>query len=109
MLLAPEGPGPHPAVIMLSGAECATHDRLIHRLFANQFVERGFAMLIYDKRGCGESGGDHDAAELPDLVADARAAVRFLRGRSDIRGDAIGLKGATSGVIQPLWLSIWTR
>ena len=102
VLLKPEGEGPHPAVIFLSGAECGTKDRLVNRVFANAFVPRGFALLSYDKRGCGESGGDHDAAELPDLAADAAAAVRLLRGRSDIRGDAIGmLGGSQSGWFTP--------
>ena len=102
LLLKPETEGPHPAVIYLSGAECGTKDRLVNRVFANHFVPRGFAMLTYDKRGCGESGGDHDAAELPDLAADARAAVRLLRGRSDTRGDAIGLLGGSqSGWFTP--------
>ena len=101
-LLQPQGEGPFPVIVALSGAECATHDGLIYRLFANHFLPRGFAMLIYDKRGCGESGGDHDAAELPDLVADARAAVRYLRGRADMRADGIGLMGASqSGWITP--------
>ena len=102
VLLTPEGAAPHPAILMLSGAECATHDRLINRLFANHFVRRGFAVLLYDKRGCGESGGDHGAAELPDLAADARSAMRFLRGRPEIRGDAIGLMGTSqSGWFTP--------
>ena len=101
-LVLPEGDGPHPAIVLLSGAEPAERDRLIYRLFANVFVPRGFAVLSYDKRGCGESGGDADTAELPDLAADARAAVRFLRDRREIRDDAIGLIGASqSGWFTP--------
>ena len=102
VLLEPEGGGQHPAILKLSGAECGTKGRLVNRIFANHFVPRGFALLVYDKRGCGESAGDHAAAELPDLAADARAAVRLLRGRSDTRGDAIGVMGGSqSGWFTP--------
>ena len=101
-LVLPEGEGPHPAIVLLSGAEPAKRDGLIYRLFANVFVPRGFAVLSYDKRGCGESGGDVETTELPDLAADARAAVRYLRGRPDIRSGAIGLIGASqSGWFTP--------
>jgi dienelactone hydrolase len=57
------------------------------------------AVLRYDDRGVGASGGDFQAAGLSDLLADVRAAVRYLRGRSDIDGSRIGLVGHSEGAI----------
>ncbi len=52
---------PAPAVVLLHGAEAATRN-FASRMHANIFLKRGIAVLLYDKRGAGKSGGDHDSA-----------------------------------------------
>jgi dienelactone hydrolase len=47
--VAPEGPGPFPAVVLLAGSGPETRSDL--RPIATQLVARGWAALIYDKRG----------------------------------------------------------
>lgn len=56
-----------------------------------------------DDRGAGGSGGDANAATAEDTAADARAALRFLRARSDIDPGSVGLIGHSyGGVIAPM-------
>lgn len=94
-LLLPATPGPHPALVMIHGSGGATRDVL--RPFADHFARNGVAVLITDKRGVGASTGDAARATFDDLADDALAGVAYLRGRGDIRADAIGLHGISLG------------
>lgn len=91
-----------PGIILLHGAEKATRNRLVYKLTANVFLERGFAVLVYDKRGAGESGGDHDTSTYAQLVEDAIAAVALLRRHPRIDAGRIGILGISeSGWLTP--------
>ena len=85
-LIAPGGQGRHPAVVMLQGSGRATREQ--YREQAEFLAEHGIAALIYDKRHPYDYG---------DLVTDARAAVTLLRGRAEVKPDAIGLWGFSEG------------
>lgn len=91
-----------PAIVLLHGAEKATRKRLVYKLTANVFTERGFAVLVYDKRGAGESEGDHDSSTYAQLVEDAIAAVQFLRRHPRVDSDRVGILGISeSGWLTP--------
>ena len=67
-LSLPEGEGPHPAIVLLHGSGPLT--RYSFGPYPHFFSSLGFAVLIYDKRGTGESTGlrldapfGHDAVE----------------------------------------------
>ncbi len=64
---------------------------------ADALVRRGFAVLIMDSRGEGDSQGDFDTATFEVLAEDATAAIKFLRGRSDVMSDAVGIWGLSQG------------
>jgi pimeloyl-ACP methyl ester carboxylesterase len=96
-VLVPIGKGPFPAVVMLHGAMPTTFDEPAFRIHANAFVRAGFTVLLYDKRGSGKSGGEHNQAHLDDLPADAIAGVQFLRQRADIDPRKNGLMGRSEG------------
>lgn len=93
-LLLPRRQGPHPAIILVHGDGPETREGYRH--LAGRFAEHGIAALIYDKRGCGESGGRWPA-RFSELGADAVAGIQFLRGRADIDGTKIGLWGGSQG------------
>lgn len=100
-LISPTTPGPHPAVILVhaSGAE----DREYMLPFARFLIRRGMAVLGYDKRGVGGSTGDWNTASFEDLAGDAVAAFEYLKTRSDITRDQIGMLGwSQAGWIMPL-------
>ncbi len=71
----------------------------IFRSIADALPRRGIAVLRYDDRGVGGSGGDLNTAGLSDLVADVEAAVRYLRSRDEIDGARIALVGHSEGAI----------
>lgn len=94
-LVTPATPAPHPVVIWIHGRGKSARGGV--RGFARIFAERGVASLIYDKRGVGESGGDHDAANLHDHAADVLAMIDYLATRKEIDRTRIGLRGNSAG------------
>jgi dienelactone hydrolase len=99
-LISPTSKGPHPALILVhaSGAE----DREYLLPFARFLIRRGMAILGYDKRGVGGSTGDWNKASFDDLAGDVVAAFEYLKTRSDIRRDQIGMLGwSQAGWVMP--------
>ncbi len=97
VLVRPFGRGPFPAVVMVHGSGPATHAEMGSRIYANAFLRKGLAVLVYDKRGSGKSTGDLRLATYGDLVGDVVAAVRFLGVQNDVLHDKIGLFGRSEG------------
>ncbi|MGH7570661.1 MAG: alpha/beta hydrolase family protein [Gemmatimonadota bacterium] len=100
-LILPSDTGPFPVVVFLhgSGPEARWPSRFLARRLANE----GFAALIWDKRGVGDSGGDWQAASFEDQAQDVAAAVAFLRSRPEIDPERVGIHGhSQGGTIAPL-------
>jgi dienelactone hydrolase len=95
--IKPEGPGPHPAVVLLHGAGPLTGDSLPVRIPINAFLRSGVSVLTYDKRGVGESGGRFERNAYQDFINDGISAVNYLKSRSDVDAGAIGLMGSSEG------------
>jgi pimeloyl-ACP methyl ester carboxylesterase len=95
--LKPEGNGQFPGVVIIHGAGHATLGEPAFRVHANAFVQGGFAVLLYDKRGSGRSTGDLDTSDFDDLAADLAAGVQYLRTRTDIISSKIGVLGRSEG------------
>lgn len=102
VLVKPSEEGRFPAVVILHGSGPESLDDPAYKITANTLVRSGFAVLLYDKRGVGKSGGDFEDALYRDFIADAIAAVSYLRTRYDIDADRIGLFGnSESGWFTP--------
>ncbi|MGQ3057299.1 MAG: alpha/beta hydrolase family protein [Nevskia sp.] len=99
---------PLPAVVLIHGSGPNDRDETMYghkpfRLLSAWLTEAGYAVLRYDKRGVGESGGTAQGATIVDFAADAEAAFDFLRSRPDIDGHRIGLLGhSEGGMVAPL-------
>jgi uncharacterized protein len=93
-LVMPQGAGPHPAVVLVhgSGAESAVDYYFEPYLYAAS----GFATLVFDKRGTGESQGAY-TQNFRVLAADVLAGIKWLREQPDIDGDRIHLAGFSQG------------
>ena len=99
-----------PAVITITGSGSQDRDEFIpfaggvriFRQVADTLGRRGIAVLRLDDRGVGGSGGDIDGTSA-DFADDIRAAVAFLRARSDIDPARIALVGhSEGGAIAPM-------
>ncbi|ADK99324.1 alpha/beta hydrolase family protein [Brevundimonas subvibrioides] len=101
-LTLPEGTGPFPAVVLLTGSGAQDRDETIldHKPFAvwaDALTRRGIAVLRYDDRGVGGSGGGGPNETTGDFATDAQAAIAFLRTRPEIDPARIGLMGHSEG------------
>jgi pimeloyl-ACP methyl ester carboxylesterase len=107
-LTLPQGPGPFPVAILLSGSGPHDRDETIegHRSFlvlADHLTRKGIAVLRFDKRGIGKSTGSYDSATIQDFAADAQSAVAYLKTRKDMDPKRIGLIGhSEGGLIAPI-------
>lgn len=102
-LTLPPTPGPHRAVVLISGSGANDRDETLlpladfkpFALIADHLTRQGVAVLRYDDRGVGHSTGDHESATSADFADDAEAAVTYLGGRADI--GPVGLLGHSEG------------
>jgi pimeloyl-ACP methyl ester carboxylesterase len=93
---------PLPAVILIAGSGQTDRDETIFNIpifgqLANTFADAGFAVLRYDKRGVGQSGGRPEAATLADFAEDAKAAIKLMSDRKDIDRKRIAVVGHSEG------------
>jgi pimeloyl-ACP methyl ester carboxylesterase len=96
VFVKPDTLGPHPVIIMLQGSGTRqTHNKWHYSIHGNVFLREGIAVLAYDKRGQGQSGGDHPTATFDDWVSDGIAAIEYLRSRPDVDPNQIGLFGVS--------------
>jgi len=98
MLHSPDGAGPHPCVMLCHGF--TGHRIEAHFLFvklARQFARSGLAALRFDFAGSGESDGEFADMTLSGEVADAEAALEFVRRHPAVAADRVGVAGLSLG------------
>jgi pimeloyl-ACP methyl ester carboxylesterase len=100
-LTVPAGPGPFPAVVLLSDAGAQDRNGTVNEFgpqgwLADYLTRRGIAVLRFDDRGTGQSTGNAEAT-MADQVTDAQAALSFLRTRSELIPTRLGLIGHGEG------------
>jgi uncharacterized protein len=92
LLYLPDGPGPHPAVV-LGGGWCYVKE-LVQPMYANVFARNGLAALIFDYRYMGGSSGEPRQHIDPwQQIEDYRNAISYMESRDDVAGDRIGAWG----------------
>ncbi|GAB3575249.1 alpha/beta fold hydrolase [Hymenobacter daeguensis] len=101
-LTVPAGTGPFPAVLLVSDVDSQDRDGTIddfHMLgaLADYLTRRGIAVLRYDDRGVGQSGGNSATTTTAMRVSDVQAAMNFLRARLEININRIGVIGHGEG------------
>lgn len=98
----PEGEGPFPAVVFGQGSGNITANNRITVAHTKKLLELGFAVMRYDKRGTGESGGElsglstaNSTVLIPQLADDMKAVLLQLLQMPEIDKDRVGLFGAS--------------
>lgn len=104
-LTLPEGDGPHPAVVLITGSGTQNRDEELmgHRPFlvlADRLTRAGYAVLRYDDRGYGAS--PEEASRLQHttthhLMLDALGAFDLLAEHPAINTSKIALAGHSEG------------
>ncbi len=106
-LTLPQGPGPFPAAVLISGSGPQDRNETLfgHRPFlvlADALTRRGIAVLRFDDRDFGKPQEVFKATSA-ELSEDAAAAIDFLKTRAEIDPEKIGLIGhSEGGMIAPM-------
>lgn len=69
--------------------------RRAYDLWTNFFVSRGWAVVVFDKRGSGKSSGDWHDANFVTLADDVRKVLSWTRDQGELARLKIGLWGAS--------------
>ena len=107
-LTLPDAPAKHPAVVLLQGSGPLNRDEEVFgmkpfAIIADSFARNGIAVLRYDSRGVGNSGGVAFQYTLSDVAEDALAAVDYLKTRCEVDSAQIGLCGhSQGGIVAPM-------
>lgn len=104
-LTLPASDAPVAGVVLVSGSGAQDRDGsnpalpgyAPSRWLADHLTRAGYAVLRYDERGVGASGGDHETATTADLADDAVAALRTLAARPEVDASRVGVVGHSEG------------
>ena len=91
--LPDEAPSPWPGIVQGPGWLGLRDARLYHP-YHEALLAAGFAVLVFDYRGFGDSEGSAEYLDPMGQVADIRSAVTYLAGREDVDARRIGLFGS---------------
>ena len=91
-----------PAVILVGGSGPTDRDETVAGIpifghLARDLVAAGFAVVRYDKRGVGQSGGRAESATIADYAEDARVVLLWLEKQKGIDKERIALVGHSEG------------
>ena len=86
---------PAPIVVMAHGLSGTRRDRL--GAFAERFAAAGFAALVFDHRGFGDSGGEPDLFDPGAQLEDWRAAIAFARSLPEVDPSRVATFGSSMG------------
>lgn len=107
-LTIPEGKGPFPAALLITGSGAQDRDETLlgHKPFAviaDALTRRGVAVLRVDDRGVGRSTGNQADSTSADFATDVAAGIAYLKTRPEVDARAIGLIGhSEGGLIAPM-------
>lgn len=69
--------------------------RRAYDTWTNLFLSRGWAVVVFDKRGSGKSTGDWHDADFVTLAGDVHAVLKWTRAQRELAGLKVALWGAS--------------
>ena len=106
----PKSPAPAPTVILIAGSGPTDRDETVAGIpvfgqIARDLVAAGFAVVRYDKRGVGQSGGRTESVTIADYAEDARMVLLWTEKQKGINKDRIALVGHSEGALVSMLLA----
>lgn len=90
-----------PAVVFAGGSGDGLYQNyapgFVEDFILDEFLENGFAVLLVNKRGMGESEGNYVKSSIQDRADDIYAAVQSIQSHPEIDGAKVGLIGHSQG------------
>lgn len=96
-LFLPRGGKALAAVVVTHSASLPLRSQPLYRHLTEMLPPLGIAVLVYDRRGSGKSGGDLKASDYTLLADDAVAAARTLASDPRIDPRRVGIWGLSQG------------
>jgi pimeloyl-ACP methyl ester carboxylesterase len=98
----PNGKGPFPAVLLITGSGQQNRDEEIdgHKPFAviaDYLTNNGYVVMRVDDRGVGKTTGQVDSATSEDFAKDATVSFEYLKSRPETDRKRMGLMGHSEG------------
>lgn len=93
----PEGAGSGPALVVVQQGGTQSRENPLFAQVAELFARLGYSVLLYDRRGHGESGGSPEARDYTILAEDAVAGMRAIGELDEVDPDEIGYWGISQG------------
>ncbi|MCY3699968.1 MAG: alpha/beta fold hydrolase [Gemmatimonadetes bacterium] len=103
-LTLPEGTGPFPGVVLITGSGPQDRDEIVagfavFRVLSDHLTRQGIAVLRYDDRGVGGSTGSVSSSTSSDFAGDALAGLARLSVHPEVDPARVGLVGHSEGAI----------
>lgn len=98
----PRAEGRYPAVVLVTGSGPQNRDSeaMGHKPFkviSDYLTKQGIVVLRYDDRGVGKSTGNFVTSTIGNFSKDAAAALSFIKTRSNVDPDRVGMIGHSEG------------
>ncbi len=103
--LPDKGDGPFPGIVQGPGW-LGLHDAKLYERYHRSFTDAGYAVLVFDYRGFGESEGERGLIYPLWQAEDIRNAITYMQTRSAVDPNRIGLfgSGGTGGAL-PIYVA----
>ena len=90
-----------PVIVFLVGSGNSSYDgnyrEFSEKFLEKIFLERGYAIFHFNKRGIGQSSGNWKYCNYYSRAYDAYSAIKYLKQRKDIDSTQIGVIGHSQG------------
>jgi dienelactone hydrolase len=103
--LPDKGNGPWPGIVQGPGW-LGLHDAKLYERYHRSFTEAGYAVLVFDYRGFGDSEGERGLILPMWQAEDIRNGITYMQTRSEVDPNRIGLFGSGgTGGAQPIYVA----
>ena len=107
LLRLPDEPSAEPLPGIVQGPGwLGLHDAKLYERYHTEFCKAGYAVLVFDYRGFGDSEGERGLIQPLRQCEDIRNAITYLQTRAEVNPNRIGLFGSGgTGGANPIYVA----